>query len=255
MYRYTVIPSLLLTAFVVVGCSKSDAGLSRQDSAGEAKKLTKNDAGSANDAITVPKNADILGIRSGMTPDEARNILKKRFPSVTIEEHNYDQKDGTTNQHVAIMVADSGAKGPKGFDESVFVRFTQTTGKVYYIKREVNRAAPSNSYQQAILEKYGKDYYQVPNKIVMQWNWDNHGKRMMNDLGGFCAADFQRFIPSAVERSCGVGISAFIAGSQTGDAEGMRIALIDSSVLTEEINAVKEARLNDPKAAALKPAM
>lgn len=253
--KYIVIKLAFPMLLAVVGCSKNDA-----EPLSPATSLTK--APAAKDVgakifegAKQPANADVLGVRSGMTADEVRPILKARFPNVKIEENNYDSKGNDATPRLAIMVIDSGVKTDDQFEESLFVRFTQTTGKVYYIKREVNRVAPSNSYLQAITEKYGSEFYQVPLKVIMQWNWDKNGKKMLTDVGGFCAAQFDSHTPPTVESSCGVGISAYIVGSQSDQAKGMKVALMDSSVLSEEIAAVSTAKLTDPKAAAQKPAM
>ena len=198
---------------------------------------------------------DIIGIKTGMTPDQVRPILATRFPGTRIEENLYASSGNGAPQRIAIMVIDHGAKGPSGFEEELLVRFTANTGKVYWVVRNINKQAPSAAYEKAILEKYVTPNNSAPVQRLMHWNWNAAGKPLVTS-NPVCLADFQRATPSYVEMGCGLGITALITHGPNPDiASGLRVAMTDSAVLTAEIEAAKRARLNDPKGTAAKPAM
>ena len=198
---------------------------------------------------------DIIGIKTGMTPDQVRPILAKHFPGTRIEENLYASSGNGAPQRIAIMVVDRGAKGQFGFEEEMLVRFTANTGKVYWVVRNINKQAPSSAYEKAISEKYGAPNNSQPVQRLMHWNWNAAGKPSLTS-NPVCLADFQRATPSYVEMGCGLGITALILlGPNPEVARGLSVAMIDSVVLTAEIEAAKKARLNDPKSTATKPVM
>ena len=197
---------------------------------------------------------DVVGIRTGMKPDEVRTILKKRYPSTKIEENLYRERTAPGGAPpLSVMVVELGPKGKNGFEEEILIRFTATTGKVYWILRNLNKDAPKTAYEQAIFEKYGDAPYKPPFTGMQHWNWNVWGQPML-DTSGFCLAALDRDTPPALDRTCGIGLTARILNSAKPDtAERLRIAVMDSAVLAEEMDAVKKARLTDPSGASQKP--
>lgn len=195
-----------------------------------------------NTASAAPKSDDIVGLRTGMSAEQAMSVLMEYRPKLHVEPS--DAAPGTL-QLVSCT---------EKCQEKITVDFTANR-KVFAIKRVVqtNFKVLTSVATSGVLQKYGQPTVQNNvDKTDFTWAYDAD-KAEIRDRSTVRECDLNKrvIVPKPPKPKCGLMIKANVMGFESGAADSVTVSLEDY-ILRYENDEANEKRDLEKKATELK---
>lgn len=205
----------------------------------------------------MPADIDVLGVKPGMTFEQATAAIKANGPQFTFTaETRYRDLPGLKGGGVAQMYyCDKKMTGLSCPGDEVQFQVGMSTKVVHYIKRHSSfgRLA-EKSVREALFAKYGNQAHKMVSNSAIQWQgrwyWDSTGKPTKGGTG--CESDSLH----STEKGCGLALKVYSLGGGPSHEinSAFEVEVLDHVLLIKEIEQEQAAK-KAAEAADLKRAM
>jgi hypothetical protein len=198
-------------------------------------------------AASAPVKADIVGIKLGMSQDEAKRALQAHSPTMRIDETRGIVNNVAATDYLSWVIARGAQRGSDGSGDAIGVHFPPPPNAHRAIFVERFTGFPANQYplfetlKQALVKKYGAPSF--ASEGVMLWTFNAAGVQIVdNNVNARCAKFPPTDPPARGQnvlfngyKTAGCGTTVFVryernrGPSNSDTVRWMSVSLVDDS--------------------------